>query len=72
MFLGAVLTVVTLYYYLLAARRMYIEAPEIRTRPVAGLPAAGIGIRVLGVVRMGLYPQRQVNLVTRVAAPLFA
>ena len=27
-FLGAVLTVVALYYYLLVARRMYIEAPR--------------------------------------------
>ena len=32
-FLGAVLTVVALYYYLLVARRMYIEAP-VRTEPV--------------------------------------
>jgi hypothetical protein len=32
-FLGAVLTVVALYYYLLVARRMYIEAPT-RREPV--------------------------------------
>ena len=33
-FLGAVLTVVALYCYLLVARRMYIDAPE-RRNPVA-------------------------------------
>ena len=38
-FLGAVLTVVALYYYLLVARRMYIEAP-VRTGRVPVPPAA--------------------------------
>jgi NADH-quinone oxidoreductase subunit N len=71
-FLGAVLTVVALYYYLLVARQMYIEAPE-RREPVqvpAAL-AAGIGLCVLGVVGMGLYPGPWVTMVMEVAAALF-
>ena len=42
-FLGAVLTVVALYYYLLVARRMYIEAPTRREPvPMPGLLGAAI------------------------------
>ena len=42
-FLGAVLTVVALYYYLLVARRMYIEAPARREPvPMPGLLGAAI------------------------------
>ena len=43
-FLGAVLTVVALYYYLLVARRMYIEAPT-QTRAGADAWAARRGDR---------------------------
>ena len=42
-FLGAVLTVVALYYYLLVARRMYIEAPP-RTEPVPVPRLLGVAI----------------------------
>ena len=56
-FLGAVLTVVALYYYLLVARRMYIEAPARREPvPMPGLLGAAIAVCVLGVVGMGVYP----------------
>jgi NADH-quinone oxidoreductase subunit N len=71
-FLGAVLTVVALYYYLLVARRMYIEAPE-RPEPVP-IPAQlglAIGICVLGVVGIGVYPGPWVALTMRVAGTLF-
>ena len=71
-FLGAVLTVVALYYYLLVARRMYIEAPE--RRDAVRIPAAlGIAIAgcVLGVVGMGLYPAPWVDMAMRVASTLF-
>jgi NADH-quinone oxidoreductase subunit N len=71
-FLGAVLTVVALYYYLLVARRMYIEAPSRgEPVPIPGLLAVAIGVCVLGVVGMGLYPGPWVALTMRVAAPLF-
>jgi NADH-quinone oxidoreductase subunit N len=72
-FLGAVLTVVALYYYLVVARRMYIEAPE-RPGPVA-VPVplgAAIAICTLGVVGIGAYPGPWVELARRVAATLFA
>ena len=71
-FLGAVLTVVALYYYLLVARRMYIEAPE-RDDPVA-IPApltAAILACLIGVVGMGVYPGPWVAMVMRIAETLF-
>jgi len=72
-FLGAVLTVVALYYYLLVARRMYIEAPE-RPEPVRvpGTLATAIGVCLVGVVGMGLYPAPWVTLAQRIASTLFS
>jgi NADH-quinone oxidoreductase subunit N len=71
-FLGAVLTVVALYYYLVVARRMYIEAPE-RSEPVRmpALLGAAIAICALGVVGVGVWPAPWVALAQRVAATLF-
>jgi NADH-quinone oxidoreductase subunit N len=71
-FLGAVLTVVALYYYLLVARRMYIEAPE-RRDPVAvpALLGAAITVCLIGVVGIGVYPGPWVNAAMRIAATLF-
>ncbi len=72
-FLGAILTVVALYYYLLVARRMYIEAPA-RPDPVR-VPAllwTAIAACVIGVVGMGLYPAPWVTLAQRVASTLFS
>lgn len=71
-FLGAVLTVVALYYYLQVARRMYIDAP---TRPepipVPGALKAAIGVCAFGVVVMGVYPEPWVQAAMRAAATLF-
>jgi NADH-quinone oxidoreductase subunit N len=71
-FLGAVLTVVALYYYLLVARRMYIEAPT-RHEPVPmpGLLGAAIAVCALGVVGIGVYPAPWVTMAERVASTLF-
>jgi NADH-quinone oxidoreductase subunit N len=71
-FVGAVLTVVALYYYLVVARRMYIEAPE-RPDPVRmpGLLGAAIAICAIGVVGVGVYPAPWVALAQRIAATLF-
>ena len=71
-FLGAVLTVVALYYYLLVARRMYIDAPP-RPEPVAvpAVLAVAIAACALGVVAMGAYPGPWIDVVSRVAATLF-
>jgi NADH-quinone oxidoreductase subunit N len=71
-FLGAVLTVVALYYYLLVARRMYIE-PADRPGPIR-IPATlaiAIAVCVLGVVGMGVYPGPWVDMAIRAAATLF-
>jgi NADH-quinone oxidoreductase subunit N len=69
---GAVLTVVALFYYLLVAKRMYIDAPERREPiPVAPLLAFCIFLCVLGVVVMGIYPKPLVVAALRAAGPLF-
>jgi NADH-quinone oxidoreductase subunit N len=70
--LGAVLTVVALFYYLLVAKRMYIEPPERAGRvPVAPTLALSVALCALGVVVLGLYPKGVVMAALRVAAPLF-
>jgi NADH-quinone oxidoreductase subunit N len=71
-FLGAVLTVVALYYYLLVARRMYIEAPARREPvPMPGLLGTAIAVCAIGVVGMGVYPGPWVTMAERVASTLF-
>jgi NADH-quinone oxidoreductase subunit N len=70
--LGALLTVVALYYYLLVARRMYIEAP-VRTEPikVPMLLGVAIFICILGTVGMGAWPAPWVDATQRAAASVF-
>jgi NADH-quinone oxidoreductase subunit N len=69
---GAVFTVVALFYYLLVARAMYIEAPVRPERvPVAPALAFSLLLCVLGVVVLGLYPKGVVMAALRVASPLF-
>jgi NADH-quinone oxidoreductase subunit N len=71
-FLGAVLTVVALYYYLQVARQMYIQAPDRKDAVVVpGLLTAAIAICLLGVVGMGVYPAPWVEMAQRTAATLF-
>ena len=69
---GAVLTVVALFYYLILARRMYIEAPQ-RTGRIAVAPPLALAILIcaLGVVGLGVYPKPLVELTLRVANGLF-
>jgi len=70
--LGAILTVVALFYYLLIARRMYIEPPVSTGRvPLQPTLAIALLLCVLGVVALGLYPKPLVMAALRVAAPLF-
>jgi len=70
--LGAILTVVALFYYLLVAKRMYIDAPE-KSAPVAApfLLNLSILICVAGVVGVGLYPKPLVMAALRAASGLF-
>ncbi len=69
---GAVLTVVALFYYLLVAKRMYIDAPE-TTTPVRATPLLNLSILlcVTGVVIMGVYPKPLVMAALRAASSLF-
>ena len=70
--LGAVLTVVALFYYLLVAKRMYIDAPE-TTTPVRVTPLLNLSILlcVAGVIIMGVYPKPLVMAALRAASGLF-
>ena len=71
--LGAVLTVVALFYYLIVAKRMYIEAPDDSAGriPLSGPLALAVILCALVVVGLGLYPKPIVMAALRVAAPLF-
>jgi NADH-quinone oxidoreductase subunit N len=72
-FLGAVMTVVALYYYLLVARRMYIEAPaKSGPVPVPALLGAAIVTCAVGVVGIGVYPGPWVAIAQRIASTLFS
>ena len=70
--LGAVLTIVALYYYLVLASRMYID-PPVKAEPVVlGVPLfAAILLCAVGVVVMGLYPEPWVRAALHATAGLF-
>jgi NADH-quinone oxidoreductase subunit N len=71
-FVGAVLTVVALYYYLLVARRMYIEAPTHNGSVPVDLPlATAITVCLAGVIGIGVYPGPWVAAAQRIAQTLF-
>ena len=70
--IGAVLTIVALYYYLVLASRMYIDAPDAPGRvPLSAPLFVAILFCAVGVVVMGLYPEPWVQAALRAAAPLF-
>lgn len=70
--LGAVLTIVALYYYLVLASRMYIDAPEKNGRvPLAPPLLAAILLCAIGVVLMGVYPEPWVKAALGAVAGLF-
>ena len=72
MLVGALLTVVALFYYLVVAKRMYIEAPDRPDRiPLPGALGLAVLLCALGVVVLGVYPKPVVMAALRVAAPLF-
>ena len=70
--LGAVATIVALYYDLVLSSRMYVEAPEKQT-PVAIPPPlfAAILLCAVGTVVMGVYPEPWVRAVIEAAKGLF-
>ena len=70
--LGAILTVVALYYYLLVGKRMYIDAPPTSTPLPVPIPLAlAILACAAGILVMGVYPKPWVMSALRVAATLF-
>jgi NADH-quinone oxidoreductase subunit N len=70
--LAAVLTVVALFYYLLVAKQMYIDAPA-RPGPIVVPPALALVLAVsaVAVVLLGLYPGPLLDSALRAATPLF-
>ncbi|HET9492111.1 MAG TPA: NADH-quinone oxidoreductase subunit N [Methylomirabilota bacterium] len=69
---GAILTVVALFYYLIVAKRMYIDPPPRMARvPIEGTLAVALILCVIGVVVLGIYPKPVVMAALRVAGPLF-
>ena len=69
---GAVLTVVALFYYLLVAKKMYIESPVSAGRiTVEPALALSLVLCLAGIVVFGVYPKPIVMAALRVAAPLF-
>jgi NADH-quinone oxidoreductase subunit N len=69
---GAILTVVALFYYLLVAKRMYIDPPDTVTPVRASLAVnLSIFICVAGVVGLGMYPKPLVMAALRAASNLF-
>jgi NADH-quinone oxidoreductase subunit N len=71
--LGAVLTIVALYYYLVLASRMYIDAPEKPGRVPLSMPMlVAILFCAVGVVVMGLYPEPWVRSALTASAGLFS
>jgi NADH-quinone oxidoreductase subunit N len=72
-FLGAMMTVVALYYYLVVARRMYIEEPVSHAPiPVPRPLMIAILVCVAGIIVMGVYPEPWVRSFTQAAMTLFA
>lgn len=70
--LGALLTVVALFYYLLVAKRMYIEPPpRAESVPLPATLALSVILCAAGVVAIGVYPKGLVMVAMRVAAQLF-
>lgn len=70
--LGAMATIVALYYYLVLSSRMYIDKPE-NPEPVAIAPPLLVAILIcaIGVVVMGAYPEPWVRAVMDAANGLF-
>jgi len=71
--LGAVLTIVALYYYLVLASRMYIDPPAKPGPVVLAVPLfVAILFCAAGVVVMGVYPEPWVKAALRATAGLFS
>ena len=70
--LGAVMTIVALYYYLVLSSRMYIDKPA-KPEPLTIAPPLTLAILIcaIGTVVMGAYPEPWVKAVMAAVAGLF-
>jgi NADH-quinone oxidoreductase subunit N len=71
-FLGAVMTIVALYYYLVLSSRMYIDKPS-KPEPIVIAPPLTMAILIcaIGTVVMGAYPEPWVRAVMSAVRGLF-
>jgi NADH-quinone oxidoreductase subunit N len=70
--LGALTSVVSLYYYLMVALQVYIRDPaDDRKLPINRPLALAVGICVLGTLVIGIYPRPWVELGQRAATSAF-
>ncbi len=64
---------VSLYYYLLVIKQMYLEKPEEETRfPIPWREYAALAVLVLGVFLVGLYPQPVYDAVESSTSSIFS
>src|SRR5262249_11568791 len=70
---GAVLTVVALFYYLVVAKRMYIQPPDASAGQIRPSPTLALAVLLfaLRVLPLGVHPQPIVMAALRIATPLF-
>lgn len=72
-FYGALLAVVSLFYYLKVGRAMYVEPPsDARPLPVGGATRLAIGLALAGVVGLGVLPSGVWDEATRAGQSLLA
>ena len=70
--LGAVATIVALYYHLVLSSRMYVDAPDRRTPVAVPMPLLlALLVCAVGTVVMGMYPEPWVQAVMAAAKGLF-
>jgi NADH-quinone oxidoreductase subunit N len=69
--LGALTSVIALYYYLMVARQVYIQDPQDeRTLPMARSLGLAIAVCVVGTLVIGLYPRPWVEMGEKAAIAL--
>lgn len=70
-FIGAITSVIALYYYLMVARQVYIRDPEDDRRMVVARPLGlAMAICIVGTLFIGIYPRPFVELGEKAAVAL--
>src|SRR5581483_6609894 len=69
--IGALTSVIALYYYLMVTRQVYIQDPQDeRTLPMARSLGLAIAVCVVGTLVIGLYPRPWVEMCEKAALAL--